>query len=278
MNFKSLFSKAPKIAGFTIGTIIVIVALVFLIRSCSSNNKRSQSLYFIGRDVSWYPMQLAAKEKNLLAFTNDLLSIIASNEHLRFEFVDVTPTLLIQGLDNGHYDAIITTMRPNVVNQEKYDFSEMYYELGPVLILRKDSPRLSLKEMKGHTIGIVTGSSLIFNALRETGANIYELTFVSYDTNIRALDALVKKQIDAAIISALPAYSLVQSLYSNSLRIASAPLADEGVRLVGLKNERTENLIDKFDKRLEEATEDGTYKKLIEKWSLIDASHPPPQK
>lgn len=273
MNFKSFLSKAPKIAGCLIGTLLIIAALIFVFRSCSSNNKSSKTLFFIGRDVSWYPLQLAGKEKKLLAFTNDLFSHIASDKNLRFEFVDVTHSLLIQGLDNGHYDAILTTLRPNVVNEEKYDFSEMYFELGAVLVLRKDSPRLTLKEMKGHTIGIATGSSLIFNALRKTGANIYELTFVTYDSNIRALDALAKKQIDAALIAALPAYSLIQSLYSNNLRIASAPLNDEGIRVVGLKNERTQDLIDKFDKGLQDANENGTYKKLLDKWSLIDPAH-----
>ena len=280
MNIKKLFSFKVKDLftlkklGYLLGVLALATLVVFGIRSCGSERQKGKNLYFIGRDPSLYPLQLFGKERSILAFSNDLLSEIAAEAHVRLEWVDTSASLLMQGLDNGHYDAAITSLRPNIVNEEKYIFSEMYLELGPVLVLRKNSSVANLKEMQKHTIGVNSGLSLIFNAVRETGANIYALTFVTYESDNKVLEALVKGQIDAAIIPAVPAYTLIQSFYSDTLRVASAPIADEGLRLVALKSERSQVLIKGFDQALEKLISDGTFKKFIAKWNLINPAEP----
>lgn len=274
---KSLFSlKSLKRLGYLLGVLALIIAGIMGLRSCGGPGEtRSKNLYFVGRDPTFYPLQLGGKEKSFLAFTNDLFDAIATQEGIRIEWIDTSGPLLLSGLENGHYDAIVTTLRPNIVNEERYDFSELYFDLGPVLIVPKNSSLKAFKDMQGHTIGINSGLSLIFNAVRETGANIYSLTFVTYDTNNKALEAVSKGQIDAAIIPAVPAYSLIQSFYSGILKIVTPPLTDEGLRLVALNNPRSEHLIKLFDQAVKKLDQDGIYKKLIEKWNLVDPSIPP---
>ena len=48
------------------------------------------------------------------------------------------------------------------------------------------------------------------------------------------------------------------------------PLTQEGLRLVTLKNEKGQQLIDAYNEGLDRLKEAGTYDKLLEKWGLIN--------
>jgi len=189
---------------------------------------------------------------------------------LIFNWVETNPGTLISGLESGNYDAILSSMRPNVVNQNHYVFSDLIVEIGPVLIVRKESDFDSLKDMDGRTVGIRAGSSLIFNAIRQSGANLYDPIFITFDNINKALEALNNDQIDGVILDAIQAYTFVDGFYHDSLKIITSPLTDEGLRLVVLKNGPADDLIPIFNKALVELKQNGTYDTLIKKWNLID--------
>lgn len=255
-----------------IGVLIFLSLLITwgLIRSCSHPEHMRKKLYYIGRDSTWYPQQLMGKERNLKAFTNDIMAAIAKETQLHFEWIETGPVALIEGLDNGNYDAIISAIRPNFINRNKYIFSDLFFELGPVLIVKQTSSAKSLKDMQDKTIGIRTGSFLIFNTIKEGGAHAYNFLITSYDNANKALESLDKNQMDGVIMEAIPAYAFTEGFYSDRLKIVTPPLTDEGLRLVALKEQDSQELISDFDKALRKLKDDGTYDKLISKWNLID--------
>lgn len=250
---------------------LLIIFFIFIIRSCSLHEMPRKKLFLVGRDSSFYPLQLMGKERNLQAFTNDLMAAISTDTGLIFQWVDTGPATLISGLTSGNYDAIITSMRPNVVNQDRYVFSDLIFEIGPILVVQKNSTVTSLKDMDGKTIGVRAGTSLIFNAIRQSGANVYDPVFVAFETLNRALDALVGNHIDGVIIDAIQAYTLMDGYYQGTLKAVTPPLTDEGLRLVAIKGGPSDDLIPIFNAALIELKENGTYDKLITKWNLIDA-------
>lgn len=260
-------------------TLVILLLLVWAVRACTGSSGSKKQVYYIGRASSWYPLQLLGREKNLVAFTNDILSLIGSENDLIFQWVEANPQTLVEGLLGHNYDFIITIMRPNIVNEDQYDFSELIYNLGPVLIVRQDSKVTSLEEMSHKTIGIPTGMSPVFNAVRAAGANNFDLFVITYDNMNRAMDALVTDQIDGAIMPALPAYTLTHGLHAGQLKVVTAPFTDEGLRLVSLKKSMYEEIIDLIDSSLDEMRSNGTYDALIAKWGLVDAEtgywHPP---
>lgn len=251
----------------------LLIGLVLILRSCSTSNHIAahNERYIIGRDSTWYSLTLAGKERNLQAFTDDLFAAIGRETGLRFQFSESSPTLLLSSLDRKEFDAIISPLRPTVVNRESYLFSELFFEIGPVLIVRQNSPINSLKQAQGYTIGISSDSSLIFNAVKETGANVYELSFVSYPNYHRAVEALMNNLIDGVIMGALPAYMLAEGYYAGSIKIVTLPLTDEGIRLIAPKHTSfSQHLISEFNRALNKLKADGTFDALITKWNLID--------
>lgn len=266
---EALLSKKGFKTSSLLFLLLILISL-FLFRTCSRQSLPHKEVYIIGRNSSWYPLQLQGKEKSLMAFTNDLMLAIGKETELRFQWAESSPNILLEDLDAGIYDAIISSMHATPINQEKHLFSEMFFEIGPVLVVRKDSTAKSLKDMQGRSIGIVSVTSPVFNAVRESGANVYNLLLINYYSDNQVIEALVRNQIDGVILDAFPAYTFVDGFYADKLKVVTAPLSDEGLRLVTLKTESSEILIHDFDIALNKLKENGTYSTLIEKWGLID--------
>ena len=262
--------KSKKIA-WSLSLIAILLLSLFTIRSCSSLGSSKKS-YLIGRESSWYPIELGGKEKNLTAFTNDLLSLIASEHKVKLEWYETTTSGLVNGLDNGVYDFVLTTMRPNFVNKEKYDFSDLIYEFGPVLLVKQDSKITSLKEMQGQTIGLHYGFSWANNSQNVPEINSYDLYFTTYRNITHALDDLINDKIDGVIMQALPAYILTQGLYAGKIKVVTPPFSDEGLRVASLKSSNYGPIIEEINSSIEKMRANGTYHSLIAKWNLIDPS------
>jgi len=250
--------------------VIVLILLVLGLRSCSGNNVIKKDVYRIGRASTWYSLPLYGREKKFVAFTNDLIAMIGSENKIRFEWIEANSQTILDGLEVENYDFILSPMRPNIVNEDHYNFSELLFELGPVLIVRQNEDISSLEEMNGRHIGVLSGYSPMFNAIRSAGANDFDLIFVSYDTMNRALDSLVNDQIDGVILNAISAYTMTHGLYAGKVKVVTPPLNDEGIRIVSLVKSSLDDIIDDINISLNKMRINGTYSALIAKWDLVD--------
>lgn len=267
---KIFFEKnAFKTYLYWILTLLAIVSLFLILRGCNGNFAGRTGYYIIGRQID-LEIELLGRERSLVAFTNDLISEIGSDNNFHFQWNETNPGYLFTGLDNGRYNFILTTLRPNIVNEEKYDFSEPIFNLGPVLIVRQDSQFTSLKDMKSRPIGIPYGMATNFNAVRTPGINVYDLTLIYYNNMNKALEDLQNDQIDGVIMKAIHAYAITEGLYEGKLKVVTPPLNDEGLRLISLKSSSLDNIIDAINESVDLMRQDGTYKKLIHKWDLVD--------
>jgi len=246
--------------------IFAILMVLILLRACNGRIVGAPNFYRIAADGTWYPLQLMGKEKNMMAFSDELLTAIGKEENFRAQLSVVQYRTLFEELEGGKYDGILSSLTPNVVTREKYRFSDPFYLLGPVLIVPVSSPVHSLEEMGGKTIGIKSGSSVVFNIEKYPS-----IIIVPYDNANDAVDSLLNNQIDGVIMEAMPAYVAVQGFYVGKLKVASNPLTLEGLRLVAnLSYRHSEDMIDRFNEGLKAVHESGVYDALLEKWGLIN--------
>ena len=91
---------------------------------------------------------------------------------------------------------------------------------------------------------------------------------IPYDTVSTALEKLNANVIDAVIMDVLRAYVFTEGFYAGRLKVATSPLTDKGLRLLGRDQPSSLLLISQFNEGLQELMESGRYHELIKKWGL----------
>lgn len=234
--------------------------LLFLVSSCSSSS--SGKTYTIGLDPHFYSIESIGREKNLLGFATDLMSEVSEHSKQPIALKQVNWDTLFEGLQNKQYQAVLSGMPPYNFNETTYTFSPVFLKTGPVLVVPTNSSRKSIADFNEREIGIISDSKNI--TLLEKNPHTIIRT---YDSIPKMLDDVSTGIIEGAIVGVLPAEAYCNDLYQGKLKIVTAPLTEDGLRLISLKdNEKM--LMQVFDKTIQDMQKDGSYAKLMQKWGL----------
>lgn len=233
---------------------LFLLSLFFYGCSCNSNGGR----FRIGYDPNWYPTDFGSQTSYINGYAENILLEMARNSGMHFELIKASWDNLYDGMLQDKYDAIFTTLPPYEYNLAKYDFSENFLDLGPVLIVPKKAEKNSLEKLGGDLVGIVT------NDPAELILSQYSTIIVRYYPSIpELLDACAKGEIDGALLAFIPAANYLSDLYSGVLQIAGNPLTNQGIHLVGPKGK-----IHAFNKQLSLLKKKHMLDKLRAKWQL----------
>lgn len=212
----------------------------------------------IGVDPKWYPIDFGAQTSYVNGYTEDLLLEMARYGGLQFELITANWDNLTEGLRERKYDAILTSMAPYEYNTAKYDFSKNFLDLGPVLIVSQDSKNDELSKLNGEMVGIVTNDQAALILEKQP-----QIIIRSYKSIPDLLNAIVAGEIQAAILSRIPALNYVSDLYNGKLKIVGHPMTEAGLHLVAPKGR-----IGSFNKTLEALRKRKTLDTLQKKWQL----------
>jgi polar amino acid transport system substrate-binding protein len=258
-----LFDTQKKRRWFAL--LLVILVLLFLIKGCSTDGKIERP-YKVAYDVYWGRINLMGMDRNISAFSRVLLSSIAHTEKLRIELSQTSSnTDLILGLNNHEFDGILTSLQPSPINQNTLAFSEPYFMLGSVLVVREASPVKGWNELSRKIVAVQYNSPSILDIEKDPTIQIK-----TYDNILNALADLDNGSIDGALFPALQAYVYANTFYAGRLRVATPPLTNEGLRLVTLNNAEGKKLIQAFNEGLNTLKETGEFTKLLSSWGLVD--------
>lgn len=220
----------------------------------------------VGVDPNWFPLEFGIRDHNVTGFSAELLMDIGKAEKIPFQKVSTSWNDLMDGLERGAYEAVLTSKTPYIFNRNKFDFSDIYLPLGPVLVVPKDSHLNSINQLSGKKIGVISGSNMALVLEKSEGVLI-----VDYDSIPVALNDVLLEAIDGALVDVLTATAFCRDLYQNTLKIATPPLNDEGLRMVSI-HDKAPDLIKGFNAGLAKLKTDGTYSKLLDKWNLPETT------
>lgn len=258
------FLSSGKARLIALAGIFGIFLLFLFFKGCSSEIVTDFE-YSIGQDTEWREINLLGKQRNLVAFNQDLLTQIAKTENLRFKMVPVYNHDLISDLEQERVRAILTTLAPGPVYEGQFVFSDPYFLTGPVLVIPSSSSVKEWEEIPKKIIGTEIRSPSI--ARFEKDPTVQKKF---YDEILTALSDLSVYRIDGAIFPAIPAHTYVNTFYKNELKIVTPPLTGDGIRLVAKKNEIGELLVSKFNEGLKAVQESGAYAGMLERWGLVN--------
>ncbi|MBC7359944.1 MAG: amino acid ABC transporter substrate-binding protein [Desulfacinum sp.] len=200
----------------------------------------------------------------LEGFDIDLGKALAQHLGLTPRFIDAEWQGLLGGLKTGDYDVLITCMSKSETRGENVNFSDVYYKLPDVIVVRKDETRIKGKrDLPGKIVGVQlgSGSEQLADRMKGTFKDIKR-----YNYNPEAFTDLKFGRIDAIIVGY--AYAVNQIKVDPSYKVVGEPLAEAEIVMVLPKGH--DHLTSRLNEALATLRTDGTYDKIVEKWLKLE--------
>ncbi len=274
---KSLKFLSNKKVYSSLIVVLGLIAIVLFFRSCGRGGEVHKTSFVIGRDSTLHTLQAFGKERNIVAFTNELMATISQKTRFHFQWLESSPSDLLDNLIYENCDAIIEVMTPTAFSKQTMIFSDILLQTGPVVAMSVNENFHSFKDLDGKTIGLNWNTLYNYNIPIQAFINDHHLTVINYSTPLQAFEAMVKGQIDGVIMEAIRVYVLENGLYKDKVKTVTEPFTSEGLRLIALNNKPNEMFIETFNKALEELKKNGEYEAMINKWGLVNLSELQPE-
>ncbi len=238
---------------------LILSSFILFLSGCGESRN---DVYEIALDPLWGFSDFKEKDNNVLGFSTELLRIISRDEKISFSILSTNWDSLFSGLDSNSYQAVLSSLHPYNFNLQKYDFSQLYLSIGPVLVLPIKSAYHSLQEIQGKQVAVLENSPAVL--ILESYPNI---SISPCSSIAEVINKLQSGQVVGALLPLLTARGYTRGVFKAQFTIASPPLNDEGLRLITKKNQKP-LLIKKFNKALDKMKKDGRYDLLLSEWEL----------
>lgn len=217
------------------------------------------------------PFNFRDTSEQLSGFEVELGQLLAKELDVGADFVVVKSDELLSGVESGKYDIALNQVAVTPELEERLDFSEPYSYTSAQLIVRQEEkrPLRNLEAFKGHSLGVVQGSSFAEQAQKVDGVDLR-----SYQDPVQPIKEVANDQIDGAISDRL--------LVPYAIRQSNLPVTEGATFGPVLKlaipfqkgNPAFQSAVDNALKRIRA---DGHLSALSKKWFGVDASEAPKQ-
>ncbi|WP_430742221.1 transporter substrate-binding domain-containing protein [Bacillus atrophaeus] len=194
--------------------------------------------------------------------SKQLAKDIAGDEN-KAEFKEVTSKTRIPMLQNGDIDAIVATMTITDERKKEVDFSNVYFEAGQSLLVKKGSAIKSVKDLnKGTKVLAVKGSTSSQN-IREKAPDATVLEFENY---AEAFTALKSGQGEALTTDNAILYGMADE--NKDYQLTGKTFTDEPYGIAVKKGQS--ELVKEINASLKKMKSDGRYDEIYKKWIKED--------
>jgi polar amino acid transport system substrate-binding protein len=199
----------------------------------------------------------------VVGFDVDMIDLVAKELGVRQEIID-TP---FEGIQSGEdlnarkCDIAAAAMTITPARQKKIVFSAPYFDANQALLVRKGSAIDAFDDLRGKTLGVLSGTTGKMYAERRAGAAGMQVK--DYEDLALQLSSVKSGQIPAAI-NDIPVL-LDYAKQNDDVEVATQFKTGEqyGFGMRRLTSAALEKVVNRV---IERARSDGTYDRLYEKW------------
>jgi aspartate/glutamate/glutamine transport system substrate-binding protein len=205
---------------------------------------------------------------NVEGFDIDVAKALAKKilgDETKLELKEVTSKTRIPMLQNGEIDIIIATMTITEERKQQVEFSDVYFNAGQALLVKKGSPIKSIADIKKGTKVLAVKGSTSAKNIREKTPDAAVLEFENYQDAFTALKAGQGETLttDNAILFGMmkqdPGYAVVGDTFTEEPYGMAIAKGDTGFAAV-------------VNEMLKDMKASGQYDKLYEQWMGIKPS------
>ncbi|MCP8379074.1 transporter substrate-binding domain-containing protein [Streptococcus suis] len=214
-------------------------------------------------DYAPFEFQALVDGKNEVVGADIMLAQkIADELGVKLEVSAMSFDNVLSSVQNGKADIAIAGLSYSEERAKVFDFSESYYQISDVLLIKKDSANslTSIDAMSGKTLAVQKGSTQEAYAQENISqANLISLTLMG-----EAVNELKSGKVDAILMDSPVAAGYVSQ--NSDLAVASVefPTIDENSKVIALPKGSAE-LKTAIDKAIAEVKASGEFDTFLEK-------------
>ncbi|MEF2967613.1 transporter substrate-binding domain-containing protein [Paenibacillus sp. M1] len=229
---------------------------------------KSKGKITIGLMGTYAPYNFVNENNEVDGYDADISKEIAKRLGVEAEFVTGEFSGLIEGLQKGKYDALVSQVTITDERKQSIDFSEPYVKNDVSIIVKDNNDSIqSVEDFKGKKVGVALGTNDEAYLRDEVLPKVGEFEIVTYNDNLNALMDLNSGRIDATINNVFALKPLIES---NNLKLKTVgdPLKSDYAGVAMPKG--SAELQEAVNQALQEIKDDGTLKTLYNKWFDVD--------
>jgi len=219
--------------------------------------------YTITTDATYAPFTFQDKNNKYVGIEQETMKAIADREGFTYTMKPMSFNSAAQLVSNGQADGIIAGMGVTEERKEVYDFSTPYYKTGVAWIVKKDSNIKSLKDLKGQTVALKTGTSA-----SEYGKSLQ----TKYGFKIKYFndtDTMYNDVVNGNSAATFEDMPVIQYSIKNGIQLKimnPKSLGNAGVYAFAVEKGKNKALLASFNKGFAGIKKDGTYDKIVKKY------------
>ncbi|MDO4287886.1 MAG: transporter substrate-binding domain-containing protein [Eubacterium sp.] len=242
--------------------IFAVVALMALsLTACSTgSDSGSGDKYIIATDTTFAPFEFEDESGNRIGIDMDLLKAIAEDQGFEYELQALGFDAAVTALESGQADAVIAGMSITEERQQKFDFSDPYFDSGVgMAVSATDNSINSYEDLRGKNVAVKNGTEGATYA--ESIKDEYGFTITSFPESANMYED-VKAGNSVACFEDYPVlgYAITQG---QPLKMVGDLQAGNSYGLAVQKGQNAE-LLEKFNAGLKNLKDNGKYQEIVD--------------
>ncbi len=196
-------------------------------------------------------------------FDVDLANALAAEMGVSVRFVDAEWQGLIGGLGKGDFDMLLTCMSKSEARGANANFSDVYYRLADVIVVKKGNTAISgLEDLTGKVVGVQigSGSEQLADSMKGRFKEIKR-----YNYNPEAFADVKFGRIDAVLVGYT--YAIRQNKVDPAYKVVGSPLAE--AEIVAVMKKGADALTAEVNAALSRLQKSGEYQTIHDRWLAL---------
>lgn len=115
--------------------------------------------FTIATDTTFAPFEFENEQGEYVGIDIDLIKAIAEDQGFEIDLQSLGFNAAVQALESGQCDGVIAGMSITPERQERYDFSNPYYDSGVVMGIAEDNTEIKgYEDLKGQKVAVKVGT------------------------------------------------------------------------------------------------------------------------
>ena len=230
----------------------------------AADTTASDKTWIVAMDTVFRPFEYTDESGNFVGIDVDILKAVAEDQGFKYEIQSLGWDAAVAAVQAGQADVLLAGA--SITDERKeagWIFSDSYYDSCQIFAVKGDSTVASLEDLKGQTVAVKNGTAGadFANSLKDE----YGFTVTVFEDSPTMYQDVILGN-SAACVEDTPIMAASIKEGNLALKIPEGMESDGAPYGLAIMDEKNQELLDMFNKGLEDIKANGTYDEIIAKY------------